>query len=130
MKAVTEFNNMLLARAMKSKATLAAAGKTPEEIQAELQETFKFEGDKLTHFMAALEVVGDKTDGLKRVMVMTAAEGEIIPSKAQLIGTHYYIPEMLVTQQAPPKKDDRKGGRGGKGKGKGKGGFGGGKGRG
>jgi hypothetical protein len=119
MKAVTEFPSFTLTKAVSAKASLAAEGKSPEEIQTSLGETFKFEGDKLKHFVNAIEVAGQNPNNLRRVLVVSLNEGENVPSKATKVEEHYYIPEFLVTASAP--KADAHSGRGGRGGGKGKG---------
>lgn len=113
MKAVTEFPNFTLNKALKAKADLAAAGKSPEEIQQSLGETFKYEGDKLKHFVNSLDVAGSNVDGLKRVMVVSLNEGEAAPQKAVQVEEHYYVPEFY-TPVANPAAAQGKGGRGGR----------------
>ena len=120
MKNVTEFPTHTLTKGASTKAALAAEGKSPEEIQASLGESFKFEGDKLKHFVAAIDVATQNPQNLRRVLVVTLAEGEKVPPRAAKVEEHYYIPEALVTA-APKPKEDFKGG-----KGKGRGGKGGG----
>jgi hypothetical protein len=122
MKNITEFATHTLTKGASTKAALAAEGKTPEEIQASLGEAFKFEGDKLKHFIAALDVAAQNTQNLRRVLVVTLAEGEKVPARAAQVEEHYYVPELLVTA-APKPAADHKGGKGGKGRG-GKGGGG------
>ena len=114
MKAVTEFASFTINQAVQAKTALAAEGKTPEEISEGLGQKFKYEGEKLTHLMNAIEAAGENREGLKRVMVMSAAEGEKVPPKAKQVGEHVYVPEMHVTVKAAPAKDDKKGGRGGR----------------
>jgi hypothetical protein len=125
MKAITEFPNYTINKAITAKAALATEGKSPEEIQASLGETFKFEGDKLSHFIRALEVAEVKTEELKRVMVLSLNEGENAPPRAVKIEDHYYVPEFYPSAKpaaaATPEKEGRKG-RGGKGGGKREGG--------
>jgi hypothetical protein len=94
MKSVTEFWNFTLEKGLKAKAELAAAGKTPEEIQTALGETMKYEGDKLAQFVAALEVASQNTEGLSRVLVVSLAEGETAPPKSVKIGETHYVPEF------------------------------------
>ena len=122
MKSVTEFANFTLNTALKTKAALAAEGKTPEEIQESLGTTFKLEGDKLKHFMASLDVAAANTENLKRVLVQSAAEGEAAPAKAVKVDEHYYMPEFHQTAKPAAAKVDAKGGgkggRGGGGKGR------------
>lgn len=124
MKAVTEFPSFTLTKAIAAKNTLAAEGKSPEEISTSLGETFKMEGDKLKHFVNAIDVAGQNGQNLKRVLVVSLNEGEAAPNKATKVEEHYYVPEFLITT-APAPKADAKGGRHG-GRGGGKGGKGGG----
>lgn len=118
MKAVTEFPSFTLTKAVAAKASLAAEGKSPEEIQTSLGETFKMEGDKLKHFVNAVNVAGQNPNNLRRVMVISLNEGEAAPAKATKVEEHYYVPEFLVTASAPKAdtgRGGRPGGRGGKG---------------
>lgn len=122
MKSITEFASFTLSQGLKTKATLTAEGKSPEEIQASLGEGFKFEGDKLKHFVNALDVAGQNPENLKRVLVISLNEGEHAPAKATKVEEHHYVPEFQVlTKAAPPQKP----GKGGPGGGRGKGGPGG-----
>lgn len=124
MKAVTEFASFTLNQALKTKTTLAAEGKSAEEIQASLGTTYKLEGEKLTYFVNALEVADKNASGLKRVLVVSYNEGETIPAQATKVDEMYYLPELFITSKpAAPAKSDGKGGRGGGGRG-GKGGGG------
>lgn len=120
MKNVTEFPTHTLTKGAAMKATLSGQGKTPEEIQTSLGESFKYEGDKLKHFLAAIDVAAQNSQNLRRVLVVTLNEGEKAPPRATQVEEHYYIPESLVTA-APKPAADPKGGKGGKGRG-GKGG--------
>src|SRR5690606_10861657 len=108
---------------LKAKEALLAEGKTPEEIQASIGETFKLEGDKLKHFTNAMEVASKNPEKLHRVLVVTFAEGESAPSNALQVDEHHYVPAFIKEPAAPAAKEDtkaggRKGGRpnrGGKG---------------
>lgn len=116
MKSVTEFASFTLKAGLTAKTALATEGKAPEEIQAGLGEKFKFEGDKLKHFVNALDVAEKNVDNLKRVLVVTLAEGENPQPKASKVDEHHYVPEFFVEQKLNHvKKTDSKGGRGGKG---------------
>lgn len=116
MKAITEFNSFNLQKALQIKTSLTTEGKTAEEIQTNLGETFKFEGDKLKHFVNSIEVATTNKDNLKRVLVMSLAEGENVPSKAIKIEETYYVPEFLITTAPVAAAAGGKGkGRGGKG---------------
>lgn len=118
MKSVTEFWSVNLNKGLKAKADLVTAGKTPEEIQTAIGESFKMEGDKLKHFMAAMEIATQNPEKLARVLVVSLNEGETAPPKAVKIEESHYIPEF----QADPrpvntqKSEMRGGGQGGKGK--------------
>lgn len=120
MKSVTEFWNHTLDKGLKLKTELAAAGKTPEEIQQALGEAMKYEGEKLQQFVHALEVASQNTEGLSRVLVVTLAEGESAPPKAVKLGeTHHFVPEfksapkpvqnMKTIQKSGPDRGGRKG---------------------
>lgn len=112
MKSITEFWNIVLVKGLNAKTALAAEGKTPEEVQTSLGETFKFEGDKLKHFMNAIDVAQAHPEKLSRVLVVTLAEGEKVPEKAVKVEETHYVPEF---QSAPggvaTKKDKMKEGR-------------------
>jgi uncharacterized membrane protein YgcG len=125
MKTVSEFPNHILVKGIEAKVALLAEGKTAEEIQASLGESFRYEGDRLKYFANALDVAAQNADGLARVMIMSLAEGEKAPAKAVKVEDHYYVPEPRVVAR-PPEKDDGKGGRGGRGGRPGRGGGGGG----
>ena len=120
MKSVTEFPSFTLTKAIATKTALAGEGKSAEEIQTSLGESFKFEGDKLKHFVAAIDVAAQNANNLRRVVVVSLNEGENAPAKAVKVEEHYYVPEFLITA-APVKAAPEKGGRGGRG-GKGGGG--------
>ena len=124
MKSITEFQNFTLIKAIKTKAALTAEGKTPEEISAGLGEAFKLEGDKLKHFVNALEVAATAGENLKRVIVLSLAEGEAAPAKATQVEEFHYLPELLVQTKyvAPTADKGGRGGKGGGGKGRGAGG--------
>ena len=123
MKSVTEFWSFALNQGLKTKADLTAEGKTPEEIQAALGTAFKFEGDKLKHFINAMEVASQNQDKLSRVLVVSLNEGETAPPKAVKIEESHYVPEFQVAPRPVNlQKADTRGGGGGKGRQGGKGG--------
>lgn len=114
MKAVTEFAVFTLSKGLQTKAALVAEGKTPEDIQSSLGTTFKYEGEKLTYFMNALEVAGSNLENLKRVVVISLNEGENAPAKAVQVEAHHYVPEMMIKAGAAPAAAPGKGGKGGR----------------
>jgi len=112
MKSITEFANYTLANGLKAKLTLTADGKTAEEIIQNIGETFKYEGDKLKHFINAIGVAEQNPEKLKRVLVISLAEGEVAPAKALQVEETHYVPEFIVeTKYQAPQKADAKGGR-------------------
>lgn len=117
MKSVTEFPQFKLEQGLKAKNDLSTAGKTNEEIATSLGETFKYEGDKLKHFIAAIDVASQNAENLARVLVVSLNEGESVPPKAVQVETFHYVPEFKMAPKAistAPAKEDAKGGRGAK----------------
>jgi len=114
MKAITEFPSHTLDKGIQAKAALAAEGKSPEEIQTSLGESFKYEGDKLKYFVNALEVAVTNKENLKRVLVLSLNEGEKAPAKAVKVEELHYVPESTVVVRPPAAGKDGKGGRGGR----------------
>jgi hypothetical protein len=120
MKAVTEFSVFTLNKANQVKATLTSEGKTPEEIQENLGQSFKLEGEKLGYLIQSLDVATTHAQNLKRVVVVKLNEGEKAPAKAVQVEEIHFIPEFFVqaqpaSQAAANGKGGRSGGRGGKG---------------
>ncbi len=116
MKVFTEFPGFILSKALLAKNALAAENKTPEEIQASLGETFKYEGEKLNHFVRALDVMGTEISNLRRVVVMTLAEGENPPARSTKVEEHYYVLDVpVLTGSKPGQKPEPKKRQGGKG---------------
>lgn len=130
MKSVGEFSSLKLADGVKAKAALAAEGKTPEEISTALGEKFKYEGDKLTYFVAALEIAEKSTEKLFAVKVGRLNEGEKAPNGSTVVEDICYVAETYPSadkKAAPPttgksivRGAQRTGGKPGGGKGKGK----------
>ncbi len=122
MKSVTEFWSHTLNQGLQAKTALATEGKTPEEINTALGEKFKYEGDKLKHFVAALDVASANQEKLSRVLVVSLTEGETAPPKAVKVEEHHYIPEQAAAPKGVAnvkemqKSAGGKGGPGGKGK--------------
>lgn len=120
MKSVTEFASFTLKSGLSAKTALAAEGKSTEEVHAALGERFKLEGDKLKHFVHSLDVAEKNAEDLKRVLVLSLAEGEKAPAKAVQVEESYYVPEFhVVHKPAAAKKEGGRGkGRGGRGGGR------------
>lgn len=121
MKSVTEFPTHKLVQGNKAKADLAAAGKSPEEISTALGESFKYEGDKLKHFVNAMEVATQNPDKLARVLVVQLNEGESAPPKAVKVEDFHYVPDFMQEARKPvmTKTDPKAAGKGRQGGGKG-----------
>ena len=119
MKAITEFPEFILSKALELKTSLIAEGKTPEEAQASLGEKYKFEGDKLNHFVRAIDVVAQKLENVRRVLVVTLNEGESAPARATKVDDFYYIPDIPTFTGSKPGEKPKPKERGGKGKGRG-----------
>jgi hypothetical protein len=112
MKSITEFWNHTLLKGLDQKTALTAEGKTPEEVTAAIGESFKYEGDKLKHFVAALDVAGANKEKLSRVLVVSLAEGEALPPKGVKVEEHVYLPDFQIEAKKPitEKKVEGKGG--------------------
>lgn len=123
MKSVTEFPQFKLAQGLKAKAALSQEGKSAEEIQQSLGETFKYEGEKLKYFFNALEVAEKNPDKLARVLIISLNEGESAPPKAVKIEEMHYVPDFQVEARKPVLEKVVRGGntkKGGKGQGAGR----------
>jgi hypothetical protein len=114
MKSVTEFFVHKLAKGLETKTALAAEGKTPEEIEQSLGETFKLEGEKLVIFSRSLDVASKSLDKLLRIRVVTFDEGESVPADAVKMEEHYYLPNYKMTAPTPAASSDKKSGRDGR----------------
>ncbi len=120
MKSVTEFWVHTLTKGISTKADLVAQGKSPEEVQTALGEAFKYEGDKLKHFAAAIEVANENKEKLSRVLVVALADGETAPPKSVKVEEHHYVPEFQAAPRAVNlAKPEARGGGSNKGKAKG-----------
>jgi hypothetical protein len=95
MKAVTEFSSFTLNKALLAKNQLTTDGKSTEEIQQNLGESFKLQEEKLNYFMNAIEVASQNTEKLTRVVVIRLNDGEVVPAKAVQMGELYYLPEFF-----------------------------------
>lgn len=130
MKTITEFTAVRLQVVAQKKKELSVPGISPEDLTKGLGEALKLEGDKLALVLNALEVLGEKFDDLKRVVVFTLSEGEKAPERAQQKGEQYYLAEYyppLNKKGHPGERGGRDGksgkpgkdGRGGRGGGRG-----------
>jgi hypothetical protein len=117
MKSITEFTPFLLQKVLTTKTQLLADGKTEEEVSASIGETFKIEGDRLKYALAASDLVKDKSD-VRRILVVSFAEGEATPAQYQKIDENYYLVEALnLTKPMPSSDKGKRGGPRGKGTG-------------
>lgn len=101
MKSVTEFFSHKLVKGIDARTALAAEGKSPEEIESSIGESFKFEGDKLKHFINSMDLASENIENLTGVQVVTLAENESAPEKSKKIEDFYYIPEFRNSAPAP-----------------------------
>jgi hypothetical protein len=120
MKTITEFAASTLKNAAKTQQELLAANKTAEEMPQAMGEALKLEGDKLNFLLSALEVVGDKANDLKRVVVLSLSEGEKAPHKALQKGENYFVAEYYLPESGKQKPVENAKSFDGKGKGRGK----------
>ena len=118
MKSVTEFFSHKLIKGNTAKAALLAEGKTPEEIELSIGETFKLEGEKLKFFVNSMAVAEENAEKLGRILVFKVEEGESVPPKAVLVEEHCYIPEFQKAGLAAVTKKAEKGKGAGQKKGK------------
>lgn len=115
MKSITEFQPSTLQKVLSVKTTLTAEGKTAEEISAAIGETFKYEGDKIKHALAAADLAKDK-QAIRRVLVVSFAEGETPSSNYQKVEDSYYMLETFNAKPFVAEKTDSRGPRRGGGK--------------
>lgn len=101
MKSVTEFFTHKLVKGIEAKTAFLAEGKTPEEIQTSIGESFKLEGDKLKYFFNSLDIAVENMENLASIQVVSLAEDESAPEKAIKVEDHYYVPEFRNTKPAP-----------------------------
>jgi hypothetical protein len=101
MKAITEFPVHILTKGIAAKTALATEGKTEEEVATSIGETFKYEGDKLKHFINALGVAETNAEKLSRVRVLSLAEGESVPAKSTIVDEVHYVPDFIQPPGKP-----------------------------
>ena len=124
MKTITGYAAVNIKNAAKIQDELSKSGKTAEELPQATSDAFKegmkLEGDKLTFMLNAVRAVSGRMNDLKRVVVLSLAEGENAPGGAIQIGDHYYRPEYYAPINPPhPERHGRgrrdgKGGKGGR----------------
>ncbi len=119
MKTMTEFSSFALKNAVQTADQLATSGKTPEEMPAALGEALKLEGDKLNWLVAAIDVVRTRKPNLKRILVMTLAEGESAPQGAEVKEGFVLVTEFFPAAGSAQRREshgdrDERGGRGDK----------------
>jgi hypothetical protein len=113
MKSITEFALHTLTKGLADKAAMTAEGKSPEDTAAALGTSFKYEGDKLKHFVAALDVAGANQENLSRVLVVQVNEGETAPAKSVKVEEFHYVPEFKsAPRPITMSRTDPKGGGG------------------
>lgn len=112
MKTLTEFAAITLKNAASARSDLVAQGKTPEELLPALGEALKLEAEKLTLLLTALDVIGTKTDDLKRAVVYTLAEGETPPKNVHQNGEHYFLIEYYPPLVKKREKNFKERGKG------------------
>lgn len=111
MKTITEFPGFLLTNALKAKLELISSGKTDEEAGASLGETYKYEGDKLKFFLNSITVISEKTEKLRRVIVVQLAENENGPAGGKKIDEQMYLAEYyqaITKSTEEPEKNSSK----------------------
>jgi hypothetical protein len=121
MKTLTEFPSFALKSATEAWIALTIEGKSGEEATTALGETLKVEGEKLKHLISAIDFAKNKTQGLKRVLVVSIGENEKAPEGSEKREELYFVAEFFPAQQERPRpqfgrgdRDDR-GGSGGRG---------------
>ncbi len=106
MKTLTEFQAPQIKAAVIKKQELVTAGKTAEEIPPLMSESLKIEGDRLTCLLNALEIIQNKTNDIKRIVVYTLEESEIKNTPKNVIDGKYFSAEYYppLVQKKPQGK--------------------------
>jgi hypothetical protein len=113
MKTITEFNSIVFSDTLAKLQTWTTENKTAEEIETLVGEATKLEGERIKLLLNAVEITKTKMSHLKRVVVLTAAEGEKAPDGMIAKDAHFFLIEHHSTaprKEAP--KDDSFGGKG------------------
>jgi hypothetical protein len=88
-----------LNKGIKAKEELTAAGKTAEEVMAGIGEAFKYEGDKLKHFVNAIECAianPEKQAGIKTFSLLDWIGGGLGKKKAKIQPTAKAVVEAVT----------------------------------
>ncbi len=120
MKTLTEFSGFQVKAALQKEAELVKEGKAAEEIPAAIGEALKVEGDRLKWLGHAMAVAKDRTESLKRIVVLILDEKDKAPVHAEKREEHHYLPEFFPAISFERKGQGRGDGRGDRDRGKGK----------
>ncbi len=94
MKLMSEFLAHVLNKGATAKEALVAEGKSEEEIEASLGETFKFKENRLKYFVSAIDVAKESTlEKLYRIRIYSYDENDKIPEAAVQVDDVYFVPE-------------------------------------
>ena len=133
MRTVTEFFGSSFTQAFEIEKGLVSSGKTPEELpaarEAAIAEAYKFEGEKLKHFLGAIEAASAKPERIKRVLVLAIDEKDqgktprnaVVKEGFAYIVEHYPNPHGSKPEQKRGERDFGGKGKGDRKKGRGKG---------
>ena len=98
MKTITEFPGVVLRQIIKSKQELISGGTAEDQLATAIGESYKIEGDRLTHLMKAVSLVGENSERVSRVRVFAQQEGadeSKLPKGIVEEGEHLYLVEMF-----------------------------------
>lgn len=109
MKTITQYFGPTIEPAQQYVKETLAQGKTEEENNALFAERFKFEGDKLKMFLAAVDATKDRLTGLKRIVVVSYAEGEKVQPNTIKKDEYHFALEYFPAAQAEMNRRDRGG---------------------
>lgn len=123
MRTVTEFPGVVIRQVLLTRTKLVSGGTAEDQLSAAIGEAHKVEGDRLSHLVKTLQIVGEDASHVARVRVFAGEDETKMPKGSVKEGEHFYLVERIQSA-APPKKasaSDRDGKGRGKGRGKGKG---------
>ncbi len=86
-------------------------------LDAAVTQATGIEGDRLARLREALKVVGRRADEVRLVRVFQMGEEEKAAPGAKVIGSFQYIVDKTVMKVRELKREDERGGKGGRGKG-------------